>query len=63
MITAILIAFVVGVVAALIGGGLSGLIIGKDALGAQLALYMGALYGFLAGGLAVVVTIAILYFI
>jgi len=63
MITTIIIAFLAGLVGALVGGGLSGFSIGKEALGAQLAIYMGALYGFLAGGISVVLTIAILYFI
>lgn len=53
-------ALVAGVLGALGAGALSGLRIGKDALGAELAAYMGALYGFLAGGLAVVVTTVIL---
>ena len=52
-------ALVAGVLGALGAGALSGLRIGKDALGAELAAYMGALYGVLAGGLAVVVTILI----
>ena len=56
----IIFALVAGVLAALGVGALSGLRIGKDALGAELAAYMGALYGFLAGGLAVVVATLIL---
>ncbi len=48
------------IAAALIAGALSGLRIGKDALGAELAAYMGGLYGFLSGSVAVVVTTIIL---
>jgi len=51
---------IAGVAAALIAGALSGLRIGKDALGAELAAYMGGLYGFLSGSVAVVVTTIIL---
>ena len=59
VVTTIAIAFVAGIVGALGAGALSGLRIGKEALGAELAAYMGALYGFLAGGLAVVLTLII----
>lgn len=52
----VILALAVGVAAALGTGALSGLRIGKDALGTELAAYMGALYGGLAGGAAVVVT-------
>lgn len=59
----IAIAVIVGILGALAAGALSGLRIGKEALGAELAAYMGALYGVLAGGLAVVVTAIILMFL
>ena len=54
---------ILALVAALGAGALSGLRIGKDALGAELAAYMGALYGGLAGGGAVVVTTLVLLLI
>jgi hypothetical protein len=47
----------------LLAGALSGLRIGKEALGAELAAYMGALYGFISGSAAVVLTILVLQFI
>lgn len=59
----VILALAVGVAAALGAGALSGLRIGKDALGAELATYMGALYGGLAGGGAVVVTTLVLLLI
>jgi len=52
----VILALAAGLAAAMGAGALSGLRIGKDALGAELATYMGALYGGLAGGAAVVVT-------
>jgi hypothetical protein len=55
----ITVALLAGILGALGAGALSGIRIGKDALGAELAAYMGALYGFLAGGIAVVATILI----
>jgi hypothetical protein len=51
----ILIAFVVGIVAALAGGAISGIRIGGADLGRDLAAYMGMLYGLIAGGGAVVI--------
>ncbi|MFX4300448.1 hypothetical protein [Pseudosulfitobacter pseudonitzschiae] len=56
----LILCLVAGVLASFVGGALSGLRIGKDALGAELAVYMGGLYGVLAGGMAVVVTTIIL---
>ena len=58
--TAILAAVAIGIVASIAAGAVSGLRIGKDALGAELAAYMGGLYGVLAGGLATVATVIIL---
>lgn len=51
----ILIAFIVGIVAALAGGAISGIRIGGADLGRDLAAYMGMLYGLIAGGGAVVI--------
>ena len=51
----ILIAFIVGILAALVGGAVSGIRIGGADLGRDLAAYMGMLYGVLAGGGAVVI--------
>ncbi len=51
----ILLAFVVGILASLIGGAVSGIRIGGADLGRDLAAYMGMLYGVLAGGGAVVI--------
>ncbi len=51
----ILLAFVVGILASLIGGAISGIRIGGADLGRDLAAYMGMLYGVLAGGGAVVI--------
>lgn len=56
----IILAFVAGILASLAAGAVSGLRIGKEALGAELAAYMGGLYGLLAGGAATAVTIIIL---
>ena len=51
----IIIAFIVGILAALAGGAVSGIRIGGADLGRDLAAYMGMLYGLIAGGGAVVV--------
>ena len=59
----VILALVAGLAAALGAGALSGLRIGKDALGAELAAYMGALYGWIARGGAVVVTTLVLLLI
>jgi hypothetical protein len=48
---------ILGFAAALGAGALSGLRIGKEALGAELAAYMGGLYGIVAGSVAVVVAV------
>jgi hypothetical protein len=49
-----------GFAAALGAGALSGIRIGKDALGAELAAYMGGLYGIISGSVAVVLTVLVL---
>ena len=59
----LILSLIAGIAAALIAGALSGLRIGKDALGAERAAYMGGLYGFLSGAVAVVVTTIILILI
>lgn len=51
---------ILGLAAALGAGALSGLRIGKDALGAELAAYMGGLYGIVAGSVAVVLAVLVL---
>ena len=51
----IIIAFIVGILAALAGGAVSGIRIGGADLGRDRAAYMGMLYGLIAGGGAVVV--------
>lgn len=56
----ILLSLALGVSAAAIAGALSGLRIGKDALGAELAAYMGGLYGIMSGVGAVILTVLIL---
>jgi len=56
-------ALALGVVASIVGGGVSGVWIGGEALGKQLAAFMGGLYGVMAGGLGVVVGLAVLSFI
>lgn len=53
-------ALVLGVAASLGAGSLSGIRIGKDALGAELAAFMGGLYGILAGIVAVVLGLIVL---
>lgn len=53
-------ALVLGVAASLGGGALSGLRIGKAALGAELAAFMGGLYGVLAGAAGVLVGLIVL---
>lgn len=56
----ILLSLVFGIAAAALAGALSGLRIGKDALGAELAAYMGGLYGIMSGVGAVILTVLIL---
>jgi len=60
MIVTLILGLIAGLLASIVGGALSGLRIGKDAMGAELAVYMGGLYGILTGSLAVVVTLIIL---
>jgi hypothetical protein len=56
----ILLSLVLGLAAALGAGALSGIRIGKDALGTELAAYMGGLYGIISGSVAVVLTVLVL---
>ena len=58
-IATLLIALVVGILAAMGGGALSGLRIGGEHLGKELAAYMGSLYGLLSGSLAVIIGLLI----
>ena len=53
-------ALVLGIAASIGAGALSGLRIGKEAIGAELAAYMGGLYGILAGTGAVVIGLIVL---
>lgn len=63
MTITVILSLIVGFIGALIAGALSGLRIGKDALGTELAAYMGGLYGILSGSVAVVISIIILMLI
>lgn len=54
-----ILALVLGVLAALGAGALSGIRIGGADLGNELAAYMGMLYGLIAGGAAVVIGLAL----
>jgi hypothetical protein len=56
----IVLSLLLGFAAALGAGALSGVRIGKDALGAELAAYMGGLYGIISGSVAVVLTVLLL---
>jgi hypothetical protein len=56
----IVLSLLLGFAAALGAGALSGVRIGKDALGAELAAYMGGLYGIISGSAAVVLTVLVL---
>lgn len=56
----LILSLILGLAAALGGGALSGFVIGRSALGGQLAAYMGALYGIMAGIGAVVLTLFVL---
>ena len=49
-----------GLLGAMVFGALSGLRIGKEALGAELAAFMGGLYGVVSGALAVIAGLIIL---
>ncbi len=55
----IILSLVLGIAAALGCGALSGMRLGAEALGKELAAYMGGLYGFLAGVPAVIVGLII----
>ncbi len=63
MIPALLIALGAGILAALIGGMTSGLAIGREALGAEIAAGMGGLYGILSGAAAVFIGLLVLLLI
>jgi len=56
-------AFVVGVVASLIGGGLGGIVIGGKSLGNQLAAMMGGFFGPLSGVPGMIVGLVVLFLI
>ena len=60
---ATLIALGLGALAALVGGISSGIVIGGEALGKEMAGAMGGLYGLLSGGVAVILGLLILTFI
>jgi hypothetical protein len=56
----VILSLILGLAAALGAGALSGVRIGKDALGTELAAYMGGLYGIISGSVAVVMTVIVL---
>ena len=56
----IILSLTLGLAAAIVAGTLSGMRIGKDALGTELAAYMGGLYGIISGSVAVVLTVLLL---
>ena len=56
----IIFALVVGIIAAMGAGALSGIRIGGAELGSELASYMGMLYGLITGGTAVVIGLVLL---
>ncbi len=56
----IVLSLFLGFAAAFGAGTLSGVRIGKAALGAELAAYMGGLYGIVSGSVAVVLTVLVL---
>jgi hypothetical protein len=56
----IVLSLILGFAASIGAGALSGVRIGKDALGAELAAYMGGLYGIISGSAAVVLTVLVL---
>lgn len=56
----IILSLLLGFAAALAAGAWSGVRIGKDALGTELAAYMGGLYGIISGSVAVVLTVIVL---
>ncbi len=55
-----ILSLILGFAAALGAGALSGIRIGKDALGTELAAYMGGFYGMISGSVAVVLTVLVL---
>ena len=55
----IILALVLGIIAAMGAGALSGIRIGGAELGNELASYMGMLYGLIAGSAAVVIGLAL----
>ena len=57
MSTLLIIAILGGIAASLAGGAMSGWIIGKDALGAEMAASMGGLHGLVGGAAAVIIGI------
>lgn len=58
----LILCLVAGLAASLAGGAASGLYVGREALGAELATYMGSLFGLLAGAGAVLLGL-ILHFV
>ena len=58
----VILSLIIGLAAALGAGALSGIRIGNDALGTELAAYMGGLYGIISGSVAVVLTVLVLSF-
>jgi len=56
----ILLSLLLGLAAALGAGALSGVRIGKEHLGTELAAYMGGLYGIISGSAAVILTVLVL---
>ena len=59
-VTLFLASLLAGLLGAMVFGALSGLHIGREALGAELAAFMGGIYGVVSGALAVVVGLIIL---
>jgi len=59
----LLFAIVVGVLAALAAGALSGIRVGGEAIGTELAAYMGGLYGVLSGIVAILIGVAVVFLI
>lgn len=60
MASIFLIALLAGMATALVAGAVSGTIIGKEALGLEMASSMGGLYGFLGGTAASLVGLIVL---
>ena len=55
-----IISLVAGIAAAMLAGAVSGVRIGGEHIGNELAAYMGSLYGFLSGTAAVVLGLIVL---